>query len=279
LDGEEGCCAGSVITLLKCPLYRASNLKDPERGSSSTTLSLEVSKEVSMKKTLGLLVCLAGLWGATLPATAAVEDSVNADKAPLHWTYWSWDVDAVGWMYTPSFSYDLTGVQTKFGPYDPSRNSPMEDPNAPLSTITEEVYDAIPGQGGQLLRSAQFLASTNFAGGSFPSLSLEAGHAYFVEFRNIRQVAVNFTNDAGAAPLSLEYAEIGGTWVVDRPLPPLPNGMVPSQILADRPILRFMGDPIQDPSSAPEPAGLTLLGLGAAPLLRRRSGLGRGKRV
>ena len=86
------------------------------------------------------------------PVSAAVIDSVNAGRnADAN----AWGVPEVGWIYTPSFSYNLTGVGTKFGSGDPR-------------TITVEVYDELPSQGGTLLRSAIFSPVANaFTGGGF----------------------------------------------------------------------------------------------------------------
>ena len=123
-------------------------------------------------------------------ASAAVMDSINADKTA---DTEGWGVCEVGWVYTPGFSYNLTGVRTKFG----SGDSRM---------VTVEVYDELPSQGGTLLRSATFspLANT-LAGGSFAPLELSAGEDYFIGFRNVLGLNANFTPEPDSVSVSPLY--------------------------------------------------------------------------
>lgn len=127
-------------------------------------------------------------------ALAVVADSFNADKNPADG---GWGIAEVGWIYTPDFSYNLSGIRTKFGSSD-SR------------TVTIEVYDGHPhpdqGEEGTLLRSAFFTPSANvFSGGSFQPLAINAGEDYFIGFRNVSGLGSNFTTDPGAVPVSPLY--------------------------------------------------------------------------
>ncbi len=105
----------------------------------------------------------------------------------------------VGWLYTPTSSYALDGINTKFG-------------FANNQTVTVEIYNGAPSS-STLLRSAIFTALSNqFSGGTFASLSLLAGQSYFIGFRNVGGLGVNFTNDAGAtalAPLRYGFSNDG----------------------------------------------------------------------
>jgi hypothetical protein len=123
-------------------------------------------------------------------ASAAVVDSFNADKNPAAG---AWGVSEVGWIYTPGSSYNLTGVRTKFG----------SGPGSYSRTVTLEVYDELPSQGGTLLRSAAFSPLADaFAGGSFGSLAVTAGEDYFIGFRNVNNLGSNFTTDPYSASVS-----------------------------------------------------------------------------
>ncbi|MHC4477487.1 MAG: peptidoglycan DD-metalloendopeptidase family protein [Planctomycetota bacterium] len=123
-------------------------------------------------------------------ASAVVVDSFNADKSPSD-SYWG--VSEVGWIYTAGFSFNLTGVRTKFG----------SGPGSYSRLVTVEVYDELPAHGGILLRSATFTPVANmFAGGGFTPLPVDAGEDYFVGFRDVVGLGDNFTSDPGAQSVS-----------------------------------------------------------------------------
>ena len=108
-----------------------------------------------------------------------VADGVNETHPPYSTNY---GIGAIGWLYTPSFSYDLVGIETKFG-------------SADLRSVTVEIYDEHPLYGGGvLLRSVDFTPlSDMFSGGEFASLSLSSGEDYFVGFRNVGGLGVNWS--------------------------------------------------------------------------------------
>ena len=144
---------------------------------------MSILKKLSVT-TAGAAIIALG-YGAGQANAVAIVDSVNADKSPADGYIWT--ATEVGWDYTPSAAYNLVGVNTKFGFETDSR------------TVSVEVYDASPSNGGTLLRSGNFTPlSNNFSGGTFAPLSLTAGDDYFIGFRNVDGLGVNVTEDAEA---------------------------------------------------------------------------------
>ncbi|MHC4616513.1 MAG: peptidoglycan DD-metalloendopeptidase family protein [Planctomycetota bacterium] len=136
-----------------------------------------------------LVVYILALWLCN-GASAVVMDSINADKSP---DTVPWGVPEAGWIYTPGFSYNLTGLGTKFGSGDPRM-------------ITVEVYNELPSEGGTLLRSAVFSPVANaFASGGLRPLGLTAGEDYFIGFRNVVGLNANFSPEPDAVSVSPLY--------------------------------------------------------------------------
>lgn len=130
-----------------------------------------------------LFCCRSRVFGAE-----QVEDSANASKAVRDGYHWV--AGEVGWVLPISHNYELTRVETLF--YD----------NWTYSPATLEVYSAPPSQGGVLLRSAGFWTYPwGFVGASFAPLEVSAGQSVFIGFRNVANVGVNTTADAGATSL------------------------------------------------------------------------------
>ena len=179
---------------------------------------------------MAVLVATAG----QVQAGVIVIDSINESASPDSGT---WDATEVGWFYTPTFSYDLAGVRTKFIDFVDSR------------TVTVEVYNAHPGSGGTLLRSADFAPLSNaFSGGEFAPVSLVENTTYFFGFRNVGNLNLNVTGDPGATNLGvLRFSSLN-------------NGSYSStdnySVLA-QPIVQFLGQPV------PEPTSLAIFGIGA----------------
>jgi hypothetical protein len=167
-------------------------------------------------------------------ASAAIIDTVNADKNPATGTVWG--ARDVGWKYTPSFSYTITGVETKFG-YADGR------------TVTLEIYSDVPNNGGSLLQTANFTpVSGVFTGVSFTGLLLTGGSSYFIGFRNVYDLGVNVTNDLGAVSLGqiyLSWLNSSGSYDVSF-----------SGGFSTQPIIKFDG------SAVPLPPSLLLLAPG-----------------
>jgi hypothetical protein len=194
------------------------------------------------------VVC--AVLGTSNPANAlSIVDSVNADKSPAIGT--TWNANEVGWSYTPTFSYNLSGINTKFG----------AGFGAGSKTVTVEVYDEAPTTGGTLLRSASFTSLANaFSGGTFAALNLLAGEDYFIGFRNVDGLGVNFTQDAGSTALAPLRYGFGN------------NGSYPSSYDFEphtQAILQFVGE---TPTAVPTPALLPgLIGLGLGVLRKRKA--------
>ena len=181
---------------------------------------------------------------ATAHAVPVIADSVNSGANPSSST---WTAEEVGWFYTPAFAYGLVGIETKFGSTDGR-------------TVTLEIYDEHPGSGGTLLRSGTFSPlDTAFAGMFFAELALVAGEDYFIGFRNVEDLELNTTLDAGAASLGLVWYSFDdeGAYTFSQ------SGTV------TQPLLLFYQDMT---ASIPEPATAALASIGFAgfTFLRRR---------
>ena len=155
------------------------------------------------------------------------------------------------WVYTPSFAFDLTGIKTKFSAADGR-------------TVTLEIYDELPANGGTLLRSATFTAISNqFSGAFFDELALEAGEDYVIGFRNLAGLGVNTTTESGAEELPpfFSFKDDGSYDTVD------------NFVFAPRVILQLFAD--DGLAAVPEPATLALFGAGLLLLARRREAVKR----
>jgi hypothetical protein len=147
-----------------------------------------------------------------------VVDSFNADKGPSR----PWPYTDVGWLYTPKFSYTLTGVSTRFGDGD-SR------------LVTLEVYDDLPRRGGTLLRSATLFSVPHMlAGSTFEPLAINACQNYFIGFRNVEDLGANYTsepNSESVSHLHFSFGEHVGSYRYERVDSP-----------TDQAILEFKGE-------------------------------------
>lgn len=168
-------------------------------------------------------------------------DSINGAASPVAGTAWS--AAEAGWLYSPTESYSLSEVKTRFASID-SR------------TVVLEIWDGAPLHGGHLLRSASTsLTGEPFETWSFADLDLQTGEDYFVGFRNISGLGVNFTRDAGATNLGRYYFSFDNTGAYEREV-------VSSTISGAQPILRFAGT-----RAVPEPASSFLTALALALML------------
>jgi hypothetical protein len=167
-------------------------------------------------------------------ASIVVADGINETRSPDTDNF---GIAAVGWLYTPSSSYDLVGIETKFRVADGR-------------SVTLEVYDEHPFfNGGTLLRSATFTPLTNmFSGEFFTPLALVMGEDYFVGFRNVQGLGVNYAFDDPPT-------EMLPAWL-DRDIDGLYDESAP-QLDFRSPILQFY----TETASVPLPSSFTVFSL------------------
>ncbi|MBL8422795.1 MAG: hypothetical protein JNK06_04730 [Candidatus Accumulibacter phosphatis] len=178
----------------------------------------------------------------TVAAAPTPVDSINGGASPAATT---WSAAEAGWLYSPTESYSLSEVQTRFASTDGR-------------TVAMEIWDQAPVNGGHLLRAASTsLTGEPFATWSFAALDLRAGEDYFFGFRNISGLDVNFTRDAGATNLGRYYFSFTDAGEYEREV-------VSSTISGAQPILRFSGT-----RAIPEPASSALAALALSLLLVR----------
>jgi len=166
-----------------------------------------------------------------------------------------WAVPDVGWAFTSPLTTVISGVQTEFYQTDGR-------------TVTLEFYSGIPNQiGSSLLAQALYIpVGGSLFGPSIGNVSLTAGTTYFVGFKGVQGLGVNYTGsgDPGVTDLALYYDTA----------PPPYFDKLQTGYSTGRPILSFEGSIPE--SGVPEPAavwstaiGLCGLWLGRRRLLRR----------
>jgi hypothetical protein len=177
-------------------------------------------------------------------SAGTVTYSVNSAFAPA---LDAWTVPDVGWLFTVPSTFTLTEVETLFS-------------SADSRTVTLEIYSGIPNDSGTaLLATSTFTpVGGSYSGAAITPITLTVGLPYFVGFKNVSGIGVNYTDTANPA-------------VVDLPLyfdvaPPPYYSILQTGYATGRPILLF------ETQEVPEPAGVWLTGLGICLLLvgRRR---------
>lgn len=194
----------------------------------------------------GIRVLVALVLGVCVVPVSMADtiESVNADADPNEAAVWG--VYEVGWRYVAGSTYDLTGILTKFGGSDGR-------------TMNVNVYDESPLDGGNLLRTASFVALANeFTGGTFAALRVTAGEDYFISVSNVdfsrTTLAIsanNATKDAGRTLLSDLFVRD----FADEPA----RGPYNFTDFSMSPILKFEGTAVT-PLPAAAAGGLALIG-------------------
>jgi hypothetical protein len=185
--------------------------------------------------TAGMAASLVAMT-ATANATTVI-DSVNQNASPREGS--SWIANNVGWFYTPTSSYQLTGLATRFRTADGR-------------AVTASFYSGAPGS-LFLLGRGTLTAGTGFTEALFTTpVSLTSGTQYFFAFSNVANLGVNVTSDAGATSLAgglrFDFGPAPGTF-----------GAAGGGFVA-QPIVQFLGTA----SAVPEPSTWLMLILGLA---------------
>jgi hypothetical protein len=202
---------------------------------------------------------LAGLAVLAVPARAQVQVDINTNvpNANAYFTTQS----SMGWYFTPSSSFFLTALQTRFNSTQGSNGNRL---------VTAEIWSNRPAVGGSLIASGAFQSNSALGilgGASFNSLLLQAGIQYFIGFRNVQGLGVNFAFNPSTS-LGPRYFSRGPNFTDDR--------YERSASEEGAPILRLVGT---ESTVVPEPMTMTLLatglvGIGAAGYIKRRRSSG-----
>ena len=187
-------------------------------------------------------------------AFGQVVDGHNDAAAPAGG---AWGVYGVGWAWTPTTTFNVTMIETRFGIDGSFTYAPR--------TLTAELRSA---PNGTILGSASFASSAtslDWVGGSFAAVAVTAGTTYFIDFLNVGDpggghTGANFVSGSPTGEYSaFEFAFTSSSSFVASGGPD--------------PIIRVSGDLPLVPTAAPEPASVTLVATGLislAGLARRR---------
>jgi hypothetical protein len=220
-----------------------------------------------MIRLVRLTAALAGVAALAGPAFAGYFDSINPNATPP-FVFYGGPTD-IGWYYTPSQSYSLTGIFTDFEPV----------PNGTGSrTITSQIQSERPVNGGTVLDQGTFTADSatgGLLGVTFNSpVTLHAGTKYFVDFLNTVGMGVNlgqWANNSMGNPVPSNGATTnlgawygntnGDTMFTTAVIDPSYYSTATGNVSFAEPILLFSGNPI-NPTAVPEPSTIALLGAG-----------------
>ena len=187
--------------------------------------------------------CAPGLcvWAALVaPSLGAAEvDSINGALAP---PFLVWGTDKAGWIFTPSRSYLLDGVQSTF------RNVGAASQTGPVLRRDVTVQVRRHNASGEMLAQGVFSAdaSAGALGASFVPVLLLAGQPYFISYQGLNNLGLNIVdwNIGAASPqqpagtVNLDGWYSGSQF--ETYVPQVLNGVL--QVFS-APILRLQGTP------------------------------------
>jgi len=197
----------------------------------------------SLRRVLGTGVVVAAVLHGPVSAQQT-QVTINGASPLLNLSYQY--ISSIGWYFTPTSSFFLTSMQTRFNPVVGTNQN---------RTVMAEIWTDRPAVGGTLLRSSGFQSSTamgTFGGGSFNSLLLQAGVQYFLGFRNVEGLGMNRTGD-------LVANKPWPTYVSFRPVGDDTYDRLARDIAPGSPTLKLIGN---DVTTVPEPMTMTLLATG-----------------
>lgn len=220
------------------------------------------------------MLCLAGMN----PAAADYIDSINPNAVVEPNTIVSSPLSDFGWYYTPTQSYELTGISSFFEPINFGTGS---------RTMTFQIQTDRPVNGGTVLGQGTTVgnsATGGVIGVTFSPVFLTAGTTYFVDILNLTGMGLDlgqWTNvngvdvaSGGATTRLPAYyvnhigdTSFSTTHIGDSADESNANGTASGL----EPILYFSGF---KPSAVPEPSSILLLGIGIAGFARA---VGRGR--
>jgi hypothetical protein len=202
-----------------------------------------------------LVVSIAAGSGA---ASATIIDNINGSASPP-FLFFGAPVDNIGWDYTPSFSYNLTGISTFF--------EPIGNP-APVTRTVTVVLESTAGGAPIATGDVSVGASGGAAGVIFSPVTLTAGTEYFVGFENVLGLGLNivsfFPDPQPPGTVNLDGwwqgTPAGNNFTIFTPQ------MVDGELqVFSAPILNFSGTPLT-PGGVPEPSTWAMMFLGFAGL-------------
>lgn len=192
------------------------------------------------------LLCAALAALASLSAGAAEVDNINGALSP---PFLVWGTDKAGWVFTPTKSYLLDGVQSTF------RNVGASSQTGPIVRRDVTVQVRRQNAQGELLAQGSFSAdaSAGVLGTSFAPVLLLAGQKYFVSYQGLNNLGLNIvdwnitaaTPQQPAATVNLDGWYYGAQF--ETHVPQSVNGQL--QVFS-APILRFQGTPVSFIASA-----------------------------
>jgi hypothetical protein len=217
---------------------------------------------------LGPLVAGAIALGAGA-ANAAVIDNVNGSFLPPFLVFGG-AIDNIGWDYTPSFSYNLTGISTYF--------EPVGNP-APVTRTVTVVLESTAGGAPIATGAVSVGPSGGAVGVTFSPITLTADQTYFVGFENVLGLGLNIVDWFQGVNGPPNQQPVGTVnldgWYNGTPPGNNFQNFIP-QMVGDQlqvfsaPILNFSGTPVGTPTPEPSTWAMMLAGFASLGFLAYR---------